>query len=68
MLRVGVDTVTANGQSAPAAVAVLARRTFAFSVTLPTLPFGIELRSIKLSKEGVVISASGHRVTLRALG
>jgi hypothetical protein len=68
VLRVSVDSASVNGQSAPAAVAAVARRTFAFAVRLPTLPFGIELSSIKLSKAGVVITATGHHLTLRALG
>jgi hypothetical protein len=65
-ITVTVDNVTVGGQPAPAAVALAVRQTFSFSVALPTLPFGIELRSVRATPGGIVVTAVGTGITLRA--
>ena len=66
-ITVGVENVRVGGEPAPAAVEAVARRSFAFSVNVPTLPFAIELHSVRATARGIEITATGKRVVLRAL-
>jgi hypothetical protein len=64
---VAVENVRVGGAPAPAAIEAAVRQSFAFSVDVPALPFGIELHSVRATAKGVQITATGRQVTLRAL-
>jgi hypothetical protein len=59
-----VDGVTVDGRPAPAAVTGAVRQSLGFSVRLPSVPFHIELGSVRATADGLVVSASARRITL----
>jgi hypothetical protein len=61
---VTVSDVRVDGQPAPAAVAAAVRQKLAFSVPLPSVPFHIELGSVRVTADGLVVSATARRITL----
>jgi hypothetical protein len=65
---VRVHDVTIDGKPAPDALVVAVERALSFTVTVPTLPFDIQLTSVRITSGAVEISVVARNVTLRTIG
>lgn len=63
---VSVRAVEVDGQPAPAAVDSVVRDQFAFTVSLPELPFHVELDTVEAGESGITVAAVARDVILRA--